>query len=225
MTVDNNKHHAPTVSEIRRERERIEMAERIMDVAREMFVRDGYEAVTLRKIAQVIEYSPAVIYQYFRDKQALVKAIIQKDQQDLHAHILTCMQMEDPRERLVEMARRYAYWGITHPNHYMLLLTPPTGWTEHKDELREHEPIPLDQEALVILYETVKDAIQRGVLKEKYADPSFVAATLWAGIHGVIMLEITMNSNDWACIGNPEITFENRFATLTEVFLDGFLRE
>ncbi|MCC6144698.1 MAG: helix-turn-helix transcriptional regulator, partial [Candidatus Hydrogenedentes bacterium] len=53
-----------TVSEIRREREREEMANRIMDVARQMFVRDGYEAVTLRKIALAIEYSPAAIYQY-----------------------------------------------------------------------------------------------------------------------------------------------------------------
>ncbi|OQB36014.1 MAG: putative HTH-type transcriptional regulator [Candidatus Hydrogenedentes bacterium ADurb.Bin179] len=215
----------PTVSELRRERERAEITGRIMDVARRMFVRDGYEAVTLRKIARAIEYSPAAIYQYFKSKEDLVKAISEKDQQELLADILACMQLTNPQERLVEMARAYAQWGVAHPNHYLLQLVPPFAWEKRKSTPQQQVPAPILQEALGALYETVKEGINLGRFNEKYKDPSLVAATLWAGIHGVIMLEITMGKDEWARIDNPEISFEDRFLTLKEVFSDGFLKE
>ena len=86
--------NTPTPSELRRERERAELTERIMNVARDMFVNDGYEAVTLRKIAKAIEYSPAAIYQYFKDKQELILAIIRLDYQDLRVHLVECLNMD-----------------------------------------------------------------------------------------------------------------------------------
>jgi AcrR family transcriptional regulator len=215
----------PSVSELRRERERFEMTERIMDAAREMFVRDGYEAVTLRKIALAIQYSPGAIYQYFRDKQALVSAIIRRDSQDLRGHLLKCLTLEDPRAQLVEMARRYAAWGIAHPNHYRLMLVPPPIWAEHDRECSEENHTPREQQLLHVLHVVVKDAIGRGLLREKYGDPGLVAATLWAGIHGLVLLEITMTAKDRALIGGLDSRFEARFETLKEVFLDGFLKD
>ncbi len=214
-----------TVSGLRRERERAEMIERIMNVAREMFVRDGYEAVTLRKIAEAIEYSPAAIYQYFQDKRTLVMAIIQADASDLRANLFECLALENPIHQITEMARRYASWGITHPNHYRLMLVPPPAWVQHGEELREQEHPPLEHEALVILNTAVKAAIDRGMLKEKYADPALVAATLWAGIHGTVLLEITTTPNEFALLGGEDFSFEKRFNTLKGVFLDGFLKD
>jgi len=201
------------------------MTERIMSVAREMFVRDGYEAVTLRRIADAIEYSPAAIYQYFQDKRALVMAIIEADTSDLHANLLECLNLEDPIAQLVEMARRYAIWGVTHPNHYRLMLVPPPAWAEHEQEFQKQEHPPLEQEALVALNAAVKAAIGRGMLKEKYADPALVAATLWAGIHGAVMLELTTTPEEFASLGGKDVSFEKRFNTLKEVFLDGFLKD
>ncbi len=215
--------YQPSVWELRRERERLEMTERIMDAAREMFVRDGYEAVTLRKIAEAVEYSPGAIYKYFQDKQSLVSAIIRKDSQDLRQHLLECQTQEDPLERLVEMARRYATWGMMHPNHYRLMLVPPPAWADQDRELRIQEQTPLEQEALSVLYVIVKDAMERGLLKEKYTEPALVAATLWAGIHGVVLLEITMTPKDRTLLGGMDTRFEARFDTLKEVFMDGFL--
>jgi AcrR family transcriptional regulator len=214
----------PTVSEVRRERERGEMTERIMDVAREMFVRDGYEAVTLRKIALAIEYSPGAIYQYFKDKRALVQAIIRKDSEDLREHLASCLTLADPLEQLMEMARRYAEWGISHPNHYRLMLVPPPAWAEEDRELHGHQPTPLDQEVLSALNVAVREAMRRGLVKEKYSEPAAIAATLWAGIHGVVLLEITMHAETRAMAGGVDAPFEMRFATLREAFLDGFLR-
>lgn len=214
----------PSVSELRRERERAEMTERIMNVAREMFVRDGYEAVTLRKIAQKIEYSPGFIYQFFQDKQALVMEIIRKDSDDLRAFLLECAEVGDPLQRVIEMARRYASWGIAHPNHYRLLLVPPPAWAEQDIELRKYERPPLERETLHVLTTLMAESIREGRLKEKYTDPGLVAATLWAGIHGAILLEITMTPKDRALLGVEQAPFETRFQTLVEVFLEGFYK-
>ncbi len=219
------KSQSPTISELRRERERVEMIDRIMEAAREMFVRDGYEAVTLRKIAEAIEYSPGAIYQYFKDKQALVMAIIRKDTLELREYLSECLTLENPVQKLVELARRYAVWGVAHPNHYRLMLVPPPAWVEQNREFQEQAPIPLEQHLLSVVNALVKEGMQRGLLKEKHSEPALVAATLWAGLNGVIVLEITMTPEDRTFIGVMDTPFEARFNKLTEVFLDGFLRE
>jgi AcrR family transcriptional regulator len=216
---------SPTVSELRRERERAEMIDRIMDAAREMFVRDGYEAVTLRKIAQAIEYSPGAIYQYFKDKQALVMAIIRKDLLDIGEYQSECLTLENPIEQLVELARRYAAWSVAHPNHYRLMRIPPPAWVEYERELHEQAHTPLDPDRLPVVNSLVKEAIERGLFKEKYTDPGLVAATLWAGLNGVVLLEVTMPPEDRAMLGVTDTPFEPRLDTLIQVFLDGFLKD
>ncbi len=216
---------SPSVSEIRRERERAEMVARIMDVARDMFVRDGYEAVTLRKIAEAIEYSPGTIYQYFKDKQALFMKILATDYVDLRKNLSECLVLENPVEVMVEMARRYAMWGITHPNHYRLLLMPPQAWEEETQDLRKPASPTPEKQLFLMLDQAVKVAISRGMLKEKYTESAPVAATLWAGIHGVVMLEITTSTEEFAQLGGQDLSLEKRLDTLTGVFVDGFLKE
>lgn len=225
MGQKEKKNQPLSVSEARRERERAELSERIMDAAREMFVRDGYEAVTLRKIALAIEYSPAAIYQYFKDKQTLVRAIIRRDSDDLRAHLRAGLNRETPVEQLVAMARLYAEWGIAHPNHYRLMLVPPPAWMEQDRELNRSNPTPLEQEILTMFWTVVTGAMARGAFKGQYTDPALVAATLWAGINGLILLEICVSPEERARLGGADTPFEARFATLQEVFLDGFLRE
>lgn len=213
-----------SISVKRRMRERAEMSIRIMNAAREMFVRDGFEAVTLRKIAKAIEYSPAAIYQYFKDKRTLVLEIIRKDSDELRKHLLDSAAGDSPLERIVEMARRYATWGISHPYHYRLMLAPPPAWAEHDIELREQERPPLEQEALSILRQMVDKSIERGEVRDEFIDSSVIASTLWAGIHGLIMLEISMTPKDKKLLGIEKKSFEQRFETLVQVFRLGFFK-
>ena len=63
----------------RRERERAGVRRRIMAAARRLFAAQGYEAVSMRRIADAIEYSPTAIYLHFRDKHALVREICAAD--------------------------------------------------------------------------------------------------------------------------------------------------
>lgn len=214
----------PTISELRRERERTEMTDRILSEARKMFVRDGYEAVTLRKIAQAIEYSPAAIYQYFKNKQDLVLAIIRADYLDLRDRLGECQTISDPLERITEMARRYAEWGITHPNHYRLLLTPPPTWAPERQALWQQDNPMFEQGLVFLLNSVVEQGLRAGMLKEKYTDPKLIAATLWAGLHGMVMVEITAQDMGQAMMYTAQNTFEERFNIMVSAFCDAFLK-
>ena len=59
----------------RRQRERTEIRERILDAALEVFATEGVEGVTMRALADAIEYTPPVIYAHFRDKDAIIEEL------------------------------------------------------------------------------------------------------------------------------------------------------
>lgn len=211
-------------SKRRRERERQALKERILDAAREMFVRDGYEAVTLNKIAEAVEYTPGAIYQYFKDKRALVMAIIQADYLALKKEILKCTDIPDPLERLIQMAQVYARWGATHPNHYCLITIPPPAWAESGRELRAHENPPIEEDMLYLLGSIVAEAFAAGLMRKEYENPGLVAMTLWAGIHGVVMQEITTSERDRTLLGASGVSYETRIQTMIDVLVRGFLK-
>ena len=60
----------------RREREKSEVRDKILDAARELFIAEGYEGVSMRKVADKIEYTPTTIYGYFADKEDLFRQLM-----------------------------------------------------------------------------------------------------------------------------------------------------
>ena len=84
----------------RREREKEEVRAKILDAARELFVEEGYEAVTMRKIAAAIEYSPTAIYLHFRDKKAVINALCETDFLKLASRFRKIAEVGDPIVRL-----------------------------------------------------------------------------------------------------------------------------
>lgn len=210
-------------SKTRRARERVEMTARIKDIARDMFVREGYEAVTLQKIAAELEYTPPAIYRYFKDKSKLLVTIVLEDMAELHGLLLECAEIADPLDRLVEMARRNAAWAVTHPNHYLLFSAQ--AWRDREDEVRAELAIPLEQEPLFHLYQAVEEVIATGRIKQEYADATTLASTLWAGVHGTIMLEMTMSEFDRSLIQDEKRPFPKRLEVMMDGLMRGFLRD
>lgn len=211
------------ISRKRRARERDELVRRIKDIARQMFVREGYEAVTLHRIATALEYTRPAIYRYFKDKNELLSAIVLEDMQDLHEKLLECTCIAEPLERLTEMARRNGAWAVAHPNHYLLFYSP--AWTRHEDAVRIKQGVPVDQEPLNMLYETVKELSAQKRIKPEYADCALLTKTVWAAIHGMIMLEITISDYDRMLVHDRDRPFQERLDTLMYGLMRGFLRE
>lgn len=212
-----------STSERRRERERAEKTALIVDATRELCLREGYEAVTMRKIAEAIEYSPAAIYQYFKNKEALVSEIIRKDAEEFRRFMLEGFTQEDSVARLIELGRRYVTWGKAHPKQYLLLMSPPSGWIEETWKAYRNEGL-MEREVLVILNQAVSEAIESDQFKDEYTDPAPIVATLRAGFHGFVLLENAAVSEETAQLAGLKSAFETRVNMLIHLFLQGLLK-
>src|SRR5580658_6134813 len=105
----------------RREREKQELRTKILDAAREMFAAEGYEAVTMRKIAERIEYSATAIYAHFKDKNALIRELCETDFIAFAQRFVAFLQVDDPVERLRRAGVAYVDFAIDNPQHYRLM--------------------------------------------------------------------------------------------------------
>lgn len=200
--------------EERRQRERDEVREKILDGARELFVECGYEGVTMRKVAERIEYSPTTIYLYFADKETLFREMCSADFGKLAEVFQSVALIQDPVERLRACARVYVQFAIEHPNHYRLMFMAPIPVDPSEEALaRKGNP---NEDAYAFLLSIVTSAIEAGVFRPEYNDAHLVAQTLWAAVHGVVSLEIAQGCESWTCWA----PFQER----AETMLDGILR-
>src|SRR5688572_17792667 len=100
----------------RKAREKEELRQEILDAARDLFVEQGYEAVSMRKIAERIEYSPATIYLHFRDKADLFDHLCADTFQRLVERLESMTrEHDDPLSGLRAGMRAYIDFGLEHP--------------------------------------------------------------------------------------------------------------
>ena len=99
------------------------MARSILDAARELFVTHGYHEVSIRKIADRIEYSPAAIYGYFPSKDDIFFALAEEGFRLLfsYAHCIETAPDDDPADTLRRIFWRYYEFSKEHPEYFALM--------------------------------------------------------------------------------------------------------
>ncbi len=178
----------------RRAREREETRTMILDAARQLFVERGVEALTMRAIAQRIEYTPTAIYHHFRDKHALLVELCVLDFQALGQAFQRIERVEDPVERLRRFGIAYTQFGLANPSHYrFMFMTERTA----SDETAAHKRLHPEEDAYAMLRATVAEAIDTGRLRPECDDAELLAQMLWGGVHGIVSLHITKRGESW----------------------------
>jgi AcrR family transcriptional regulator len=172
-------------SQERRSRERAETRQKILDAAREMFVRHGYEATTMRAIAEKIEYTPTAIYHHFRNKETLLGALCKADFLALAEAFQRIGRIEDPIERLSRLCQAYVNFALEHPMQYQLMFLTPHPLVAEKDPIGDP-----GENAYAFLRQTCEEAIASGRLRPEFDDPDEVAQMAWASVHGLMALHI-----------------------------------
>jgi AcrR family transcriptional regulator len=198
----------------RREREREGLRTRILDAARELFAAYGYEAVTMRRVAERIEYTTAVIYAHFRDKETLLRELCEADFRAFHKSLGRIAHAADPVERLRRMGRAYVGFALENPNHYRLMFmnpAPPGAEAGRDDPGRE---------AYESLRATVAEAWAAGRFRDSYTDPELLALVIWGGVHGIVSLYLAMPPGRSAAWPAPQQAAE----AMTEALLHGLGR-
>jgi len=172
----------------RKEREKVEIRRKILDAARDLFARDGYEAVTMRAIAEAIEYSPTTIYNHFEDKDDVVKACCEEDFMQLLGALSLQKPPADPVEEIRQLGRAYAAFGLQYPNHYRFMFMTPNKNHDLEVESPGHRSFGLLQSAVL-------RAVTSGRFRK--VDPDLAAQVLWSSLHGVVSLLITLQPQHW----------------------------
>jgi AcrR family transcriptional regulator len=180
----------------RRDRERDQTREKIMDAARRLFATEGYEAVSMRQIVKEIEYSPTAIYVHFKDKRDLFHAICREDFGALTGAVQKIIQVADPVERIIKLGLAYCRFGLEHPNHYRLLFMTPVHFAKGEAQAREDQG-NADTDSWMMLRFAVTAAKDAGRLRPQFSDIELAAQTFWAGVHGVVSLQIVKGNDPW----------------------------
>jgi AcrR family transcriptional regulator len=180
----------------RRERERVDTRGRILAAARDMFAREGYDAVTMRAIADSIEYTPTALYHHFPSKQALLTELCERDFGELARHFVGKAVAADPLQRLRSVGEAYLQFAEQYPSQYrFMFMTVMPDEPETRARLAEDRDNP-ERNAYAFLRSACADAIGQKLFRPEYDDPDAIAQMLWGAIHGLISLRITKRDQD-----------------------------
>ena len=175
-----------------RTRARPETRQRILAAARELFVRQGYEATTMRAIADAIGYTPTAIYHHFRGKEELLTELCAQDFKALAVAFQRVGRIEDPLERLRRTGSAYVEFALAHPMQYQLMFMtrrpPLVGMRKGLGDPKE--------DAYAFLRETCQALVASGQLRPELRDPDEVAQMCWSSLHGLMSLHIVHRDLD-----------------------------
>ncbi|WP_394831101.1 TetR/AcrR family transcriptional regulator [Pendulispora rubella] len=177
----------------RREREKERLRQQILTAARDLLIENGPENVSMRKIAEKIEYSPTTIYLYFKDKTELLFALTEETFAKLLSQLERISERErDPMIAVREMCVAYIRFGLAHPNDYLVaFMVPQAGpaWGEYRYEGTKAQAA----------FDLLRGAVGECMAKKKFRrrDIDVVSQNVWASIHGLTSLFIAHAGFPW----------------------------
>ena len=197
----------------RRERERSELRAKILDAARDIVLREGFGSLTIRKLAEAIEYAPGTIYLYFESRDAIARELSSEGFRSLLEVLAPAGQLADPLARLEAVGRAYVRFGMENPETYRLIFMEDPQLTTAVFEGAAGDP---GQRAYHALIDPLEELRATGRLRPD-ADVQALADTLWSVVHGIVSLKLT-------CPGFPVTPVEPLVGTALRTFLDGLVR-
>ena len=170
----------------RHERDRNAVRRGILDAARGLFVSEGYENVSMRKIAERIEYSPAAIYGYFPSKDEIFIALAEEGIRLFGACGGAPPEGLPAIERLRHIVLRLYRFSIEHPQYFALMFVDRTV----PRICREYERFTLARELRQELIVELERAANDGVLPRTISGRA-VFRILTMGVLGVAVMRLS----------------------------------
>ena len=169
----------------RKEREKTERRRAILAAAQHLFNEQGFEKVSMRNIAEAIEYSPATIYLYFKDKNELLFALQNQAFGQLAQAFESVFIIEHPMERLVAVGRKYLEFAVEYPELFELMFIM-TGPMEAVMARGEATPWASGRAAFNRVVQVVQYGMDAGVFH--CPDAETAALMAWSQVHGLAAL-------------------------------------
>jgi AcrR family transcriptional regulator len=179
----------------RRARQKSLLRQEILDAATDILVREGYHSLSMRKVAERIDYSPTAIYLHFKDRDELVFCLCEQ----LMAGLVR--ELEEVRRQapsaLVALRRglrRYVDFALAHPEYYIATFMIPRG-EDPAVVARYKDPSTMHMRGLGLLVQLVEAcALEK---KTGKVEVPVTSRAIWAGVHGITSLLIAFPAFDW----------------------------
>jgi AcrR family transcriptional regulator len=159
----------------RKARERAEREYRIVAAARVIAEREGWDAVTIRRLADEIEYSQPVLYSHFENRDAIVAAVAVEGFKEFTVALREAASESTGRNALKNVAMAYLAFALSRPALYEAMFILPTGLRFASAETRPELHAAFEALAAVV--------------KPFCVDVEVVTETFWAALHGLAELE------------------------------------
>ncbi|MCK9407986.1 MAG: TetR/AcrR family transcriptional regulator [Bacteroidetes bacterium] len=168
----------------RKEREKHEMREMILSAAKNLFIQEGFDHVTIRRIAEVIEYSPATVYLYFADKDTILCALQEVGFRELYKRQQILVAIKNPAEKLRACGKIYIDFAMENQELYdlMFIMRAPMKAFESLADWN------VGRDTYEVLQSIITDCIAQGYIKSP--SPQIVCFSMWALMHGVVSIFI-----------------------------------
>lgn len=198
----------------RKERHREDLKKEILTAAKELFSEKGFEATSIRAIAEKIEYSPATIYLYYKDKNEIVHALHREGFKLLVSNFEVFNHISHPFERLKGMGRAYIQFATQNPDIYQLLFI--------MKEPLEHvancfEDWDEGDRAFDILLKTVGECQEVGYFTG--LDKTMLAFSIWSTMHGLCSLRTSGHLGHVAAARANQMDLDQLMSAAYETFV------
>ena len=161
-----------------------DLREAILDTSRRLLVADGYDRLSMRRIAAAVGCSATSIYLHFASKDALTHALISEGMERLYSH-LTAQTDPDPVARLEALCRAYVRFGLDNPEVYQILFQLHPARMERfpaEQYRRARRNIDVFARALAA-------GEADGRLRAQ-PTPDVAANVMWTALHGLVSLRL-----------------------------------
>jgi AcrR family transcriptional regulator len=170
----------------RKERQKAELRQRILDASLGILEREGFDALTMRKVADAIEYSPAAIYLYFDSREQIAQALGRRAFQQLLSYLQRAAEAAEPAARLHAMAQEYARFALDNPAGYRLVFMESESVTAAVFDHAAAEGEPdVGQQCFALLLGSLEPFAAAG------DDAQQLTILFWTTLHGIVSLKIT----------------------------------
>lgn len=180
----------------RRARQRAQLREEILDAARDILVREGFEHLSLRKVADRIEYSPTAMYLHFDDTRDLAYHLCQDTCARLVEELSTLeAEFKDPLVRLRAAMRRYVEFGLRHPRHYLAAFVATPSDMRPDDVAKYNDTESAGMRLIALLRGIIVSCMDARRIRK--VDPDVTTRAVWAAVHGMTSMLIQLPHFLW----------------------------
>ena len=168
----------------RRQLEKEIIRKKIIDATNDILVEEGYENLSIRKIASRIEYSPGIIYHYFKDKAEIVSFVVAQGYGNILKTISEIpIDTENPDKTIVNGMRSYIELMLENPQQFRVVLMNDIEAIQEKVNMLQ-EGISKERKSIQGLCKLVELAIKKNIFRKM--DIELTAQIIWTSTHGLV---------------------------------------